>query len=243
MNPVDTLKAGKANTLSVIIPVLHEASSIGPAVEHLFTLGGNAPPEVILVDGDAEGSTIRKLERPDVITASCEPGRGRQLNLGAKLASGDILIFLHADTRLPRNALFRVQAVMQDERWAAGAFDLGISSPRWVFRVTERYAAVRTRITRVPFGDQAIFIRRSYFENLGGYAPIPLMEDVELMRRIKDRGDRICIIPEKVMTSSRRWDNEGILCCTFRNWTIQAAYALGADPGRLARWYRPHSEP
>jgi GT2 family glycosyltransferase len=96
---------------------------------------------------------------------------------------------------------------------------------------------VRTRLTRIPFGDQAIFIRREYFERLGGFRDIPIMEDVELMARIRKRGDRIAVIPEKVRTSARRWEREGILSCTMRNWMLQAAYAFGVPPERLAKWY------
>ena len=93
-------------------------------------------------------------------------------------------------------------------------------------------------LRRIPFGDQAIFVRKAYFEKVGGYAEIPLMEDVELMRRIRKRGDRICIIPEKVLTSPRRYEQEGILYCTFRNWALQLCYQAGVSPERLAKWYR-----
>ncbi len=101
------------------------------------------------------------------------------------------------------------------------------------------YVFLRTRLTRVPFGDQAIFIRKEYFERIHGYHDIPIMEDVELMRRIKKRGGRIVIIPKKVMTSPRRYEQEGILYCTLRNWMVQLLYALGASPERLVKWYQP----
>jgi GT2 family glycosyltransferase len=127
---------------------------------------------------------------------------------------------------------------MTGGRYAAGAFDLGIRTERKIFRITERYVALRSRLTRVPFGDQAIFIRRDYFEHIGGYSNIPIMEDVDLMRRIRKKGDRICIIPEKVMTSARRWEKEGVLCATLRNWMLQSSYALGVPPERLAKYYR-----
>jgi hypothetical protein len=127
---------------------------------------------------------------------------------------------------------------MEDNRFVAGAFDLGIRTDRKIFRITERYVALRTRLTRIPFGDQAIFVRREYFERIGGFKPFPIMEDVEFMARIGKRGDRICIIPDKVTTSDRRWTREGILFCTLRNWSLQLLYALGVGPERLAKFYR-----
>jgi hypothetical protein len=127
---------------------------------------------------------------------------------------------------------------MEVTRHAGGAFDMGIDSERKVFRITERYVAWRTRLTRIPFGDQAIFVRRDYFERIGGYRDIPIMEDVDLMRRIRRRGDAICIVPEKVMTSARRWEKDGLVFGTLRNWMLQALYCCGVSPERLARFYR-----
>lgn len=160
------------------------------------------------------------------------------MNRGASLASGDILLFLHADTLLPPDALAMVRSCMNTAIDGAGAFALGIRTDRWIFRITERYVALRTRFTGIPYGDQAIFMRREYFERIGGYRDIPLMEDVEIMRRIKKRGDRVCIIPKKVRTSPRRWEQEGILFCTLRNLVIQFLYYLGVSPERLARFYQ-----
>jgi hypothetical protein len=107
-----------------------------------------------------------------------------------------------------------------------------------MFRVTEKYVFFRTRLTRIPFGDQAIFMRRSFFDELGGYRDIPVMEDVEIMKRIRKRGDNIIIIPQQVMTSARRYEEEGIVSCTLRNWMLQILYALGVSPERLERFYR-----
>ncbi|MBA4390861.1 MAG: hypothetical protein C0399_07970 [Syntrophus sp. (in: bacteria)] len=118
------------------------------------------------------------------------------------------------------------------------AFDLGIKSRRFTFRIIERVASFRSRVTRIPFGDQAIFIRRDYFNEIGGYAQIPLMEDVEIMGRIKKRGDKIFIINKTVMTSPRRWEQEGIVYCTPRNWFIQMLYYFGASSHRLVKYYR-----
>jgi len=165
-------------------------------------------------------------------------GRARQMNKGAVHAGGKILLFLHADTLLPEGALQRISALMEKGAVVAGAFELGIDSARPVFRIIEKAASLRSRILRIPYGDQAIFIRKDYFRALGGFREIPLMEDVELMRRIKKAGDRISIIPEKVKTSPRRWEKEGILFCTLRNWTLISLYFLGVSPERLAKFYR-----
>lgn len=120
----------------------------------------------------------------------------------------------------------------------AGAFELGIDSDRWCFRLTEAYVRLRTRLTKVPFGDQAIFIRKDFFNTIGRYRLIPLMEDVDLMRRVKGCSRRIAIVPRKVSTSARRWEKEGILFCTIRNFALQLLFLFGVRPERLARWYK-----
>ena len=224
--------------ISIILPVLNEAGRINELITHLRRLRFDAAREIIVVDGDPQGGTIRAIRDSGVITSIAEKGRARQMNRGASVATGEILLFLHADTFLPADALVRVKATLDDGRYAAGAFDLGINTERRIFRVTEKYVALRTRLTRVPFGDQAIFVRKNYFNSIAGYKNIPLMEDVELMRRIRKRGDKICIISEKVVTSARRWEREGILHCTLRNWALQLSYALGVPPERLVKYYK-----
>lgn len=221
---------------------MHESGRINQAIAHLRGLHSDAAIEIIVVDGDPQGGTVKAIRDHEVKTAISEKGRARQMNRGAALASGEVLLFLHADTLLPGEGLARVKAAMADDRYAAGAFDLGIRTERRVFRVTEKYVALRTRLTRVPFGDQAIFVRKNYFNSIGGFKDIPLMEDVELMRRIRKRGDKILIIPEKVMTSARRWEQEGILRCTLRNWALQLSYAFGVPPERLVKYYKPVEE-
>jgi len=224
--------------ISVIIPVLNEARGINDVIAHIRSQAALDAVEIIVVDGDPAGSTIKAISHPGIITAVAEKGRGSQMNCGAIRATGAILLFLHADTFLPPNAFACIRKCMEVTRHAGGAFDLGIDSERKVFRITERYVAWRTRLTRIPFGDQAIFVRRDYFERIGGYADIPIMEDVDLMRRIRQRGDTICVIPAKVMTSARRWEKEGVLYTTLRNWMLQLLYFVGVSPQRLARFYR-----
>jgi rSAM/selenodomain-associated transferase 2 len=224
--------------LSVIIPVLDEAGRINSAVAHLRQADSGRCIEIIVVDGEPRGTTILAINDGTVRTSTAPRGRADQMNCGAALAAGRILLFLHADTALPPQAFALILAAMDDSRMVAGAFDLGFDTGRRLFRITEGYVFLRTRLTRVPFGDQAIFVRKDYFDRIGGYRPIPIMEDVELMKRIRRRGDRICIIPVKVRTSARRYMREGIVYGTFRNWLLQILYALGVPPERLAKWYR-----
>jgi rSAM/selenodomain-associated transferase 2 len=223
--------------LSIILPVIHEADGINSIISHIRANVGPGTAEIIVVDGDLTGSTINAVQATGVIATSAEKGRARQMNYGAALARGEILLFLHADTLLPSRFGEHITTVMHGKRFVAGAFDLGIHSARRIFRITEKYVFLRTRVTQVPFGDQAIFVRKEYFEKIGGYRDIPLMEDVELMSRIKRRGDKITIITEKVLTSARRWEREGILFSTFRNWVLQILYVCGVPPERLAKWY------
>jgi len=237
-------ESGKSKTmkdvpsLSIIIPVFHEADRINGIITQVFDLTFKGAPQVIVVDGDPQGSTINMIKDEQVVKIISGKGRARQMNSGASLASGDVLLFLHADTLLPKDALSMITATMRVGRFVAGAFDLGIDSSRRIFRITEKYVFLRTRLTRIPFGDQAIFIRRKYFEIIGGYKDIPLMEDVEIMGRIRKRRGRICIIPAKVLTSPRRWEREGVFFSTFRNWTLQMLYALGVPPEQLHKYYQ-----
>jgi hypothetical protein len=160
------------------------------------------------------------------------------MNLGAGLALAPICLFLHADTRLPSTALVDIQRILRGASLAGGAFDLGIDSPKKAYRLIESVASLRSRLTRIPYGDQAIFIRKNAFWRLGGYRAIPLMEDVDLMRRLKRAGLRIALLNKRVSTSPRRWEQEGALYCTLRNWALMALYLVGWPVERLAKYYR-----
>lgn len=224
--------------ISVVVPVINEGDRIHSTLGRLRNLESGEGVEIVLVDGSPEGSTIKALKDDTVLRTLSEKGRGMQMNRGASLASGDILLFLHADTILPEDAFGKIRSALKDRTCIGGAFDLAIDSERFIFRVIENLASLRSRLTRVPYGDQAIFMRRDYFESIGKYREIPLMEDVELMRRIKKRGERIRILSERVQTSPRRWEREGVLYCTLRNWALRSLYLLGVSPHRLARFYR-----
>jgi rSAM/selenodomain-associated transferase 2 len=229
--------------ISIIIPVIDETQTIQNTLAHLARPWAGGIIEVIVIDGDPDAKTLKAIDVKKVSsirlkTDTSPRGRGTQMNQGAKLASGSILLFLHADTRLPEGAFDAMATTMHNRHIIGGAFDLGIRSKRWGYRVIENVAAARSRITRLPYGDQAIFLRKEYFHMMGGFSAIPIMEDVDLMQRIKKRGDRIDIIPKRVQTDPRRWEKEGMVFGTLRNWTLILLYLLGVSPDKLVRYYQ-----
>ena len=183
-----------ASVISIILPVLNEVARINQAISRLRGLRPGPAIEIIVVDGDPRGGTVKAIRDRQVKTTISEEGRARQMNRGASLASGNILLFLHVDTFLPADALVRVKKAMADGRQVAGAFDLGIRTERRIFRITEKYAALRTRLTRVPFGDQAIFIRKDYFNRLGGCIDLPPFWVIAILWRISKNGGAIFFI-------------------------------------------------
>ncbi len=230
-------KDDRGPEISIIIPVFHETALICETLEAITALNASRTAEVIVVDGTPDGSTISRLGGYAVETISSHRGRSLQMNAGARRARGEILLFLHADTRLPQDALQLIKSRLSRPEIAAGAFDLGIDSKKPVFRIIEKMANRRSRFTRIPYGDQAIFIKKGVFHALGGYAPIAIMEDIELMRRVKKTGGKITLIGEKIWTSPRRWEQEGIVSCTLRNWLLAGAFYLGVSPEKLKPFY------
>lgn len=222
---------------SIIIPVLHESLIINELIGHLRTLEMAEECELIVVDGSPGGDTLNSVADKELRGLSSPPGRAKQMNAGARAASGDILLFLHADTHLPADSLTQIDLVMSESRYIGGAFNLGIFPHRWIYRLIAAVASARSRLTRIPYGDQAIFIRKEAFRRLGCYPEIPIMEDVALMQRIKKSGGKIYIIPRCVTTSPRKWEQEGIIYATLRNWFLLAAYYLGVSPAKLAGHY------
>ena len=223
---------------SIIVPVFHEGRMINALIGCLNRLDSGKKIEIIIVDGARKKDTLETIHNRNVVKTSSEKGRAKQMNTGASVARGEVLIFLHADTELPVHALKKIDSLLERSEYVGGAFDLGIKSDKWILKVIGKLASWRSRLNRVPFGDQAIFIRREYFNRIGGYKEIPLMEDVELMRRIKKSGDKIWIFCDRVMTSPRRWEEEGVIYCIFRNWALQMLYFFGVSPDRLVKYYK-----
>lgn len=224
-------------TISVIIPVFREELLINETIARIESAECDHTIEIIVVDGSPGAETLRGVPSNRIKGIVSEKGRGKQMNAGAWAASGDILVFLHVDTELPKGWFKDIVRSMESATCVGGAFNLAIADPGWAFRVIERLASLRSRFTRIPYGDQAIFMRRDYFLEMGGYKDFPIMEDVDLMRRTKKRRGRICLIDCRVKTSSRRWKKEGVFRCTLRNRTIMLLYRLGVAPERLAKWY------
>lgn len=224
--------------VSVIVPVWRENGIINQTLAHLKSLPADPRPEILVVDGCPRQGTLRTLAHGDVRTLAAPRGRAAQMNAGARESTGGILFFLHADTRPPWNAFHRIGEILARPDISAGAFDLEIDSERPVFRIIERTASLRSRVTRIPYGDQAMFIRRDVFFALGGFPEIPLMEDVAFMSGLRRAGRRIHILPERVRTSARRWEAEGVIRATLRNWLLVGMYGMGVAPERLVRHYR-----
>jgi len=234
--------ASNERRFSIIIPVLGEQEGIGTCLKNLRDRGLTDSRQIIVVDGDPAGSTIDLIRDGDVLCLKGAPGRARQMNAGAAAAEGQILLFLHADTTLPEKALEKISRVMATGRYVAGAFDLAIDSDRWLLKYIAMRASFRSRLNRIPYGDQAIFVDRAYFERMGGFKEIPIMEDVDLMRRIKKDRKRIRILRDRVLTSSRRWEAEGPLYTTLRNQCLLFLYYLGVRPEKRVEFYRSQSD-
>ncbi len=222
---------------SVIVPVLNEGDRINSLIEHLHAQGSGSAYEIIVVDGDRQGSTVDAIEAEDVVKIKTEKCRARQMNAGAEVARGQVLIFLHADTALPEGALDKIARALENSDYVGGAFALRIDSDTLFLRYISMRASQRSRLNRLPYGDQAIFLRKEYFDRIGRFKDIPLMEDVELMLRIKKDRKKICILPDKVTTSARRWQRDGALYTTVRNQVLVTLFHLGVSPSRLARYY------
>jgi rSAM/selenodomain-associated transferase 2 len=193
--------------------------------------------EIIIVDGGSDDGTLEAAENAGARTMSSSRGCGSQMNAAADIAAGDILLFLHADTRLPEEYAGHVRDALAEAGTVAGAFMLGINSPGKSLRHIEWLANWRSRHMQLPYGDQAIFMRREIFQEMGGFPDIPIMEDFELMRRLKRRG-QIAIVDASVQTSPRRWLDLGVLRTTLVNRAVIAAYFLGFPISRIADLYQ-----
>ena len=220
-----------AERLSVIIPALDEESGLAVALES--ARGDNV--EIIVADGGSADGTVNMARRLGAQVITAPRGRARQMNAGAAAAGGEIFVFLHADTCLPEAFDGHVRTTLAQPGVAGGAFELAVDSSRPALRLLERMVRLRSRRFGMPYGDQAIFVRRRIFEDVGGFPELAIMEDFELVRRLRRRG-LIAIAPAKVRTSARRWQARGLIRTTVLNQCIIAAHLLGVPDGRLARW-------
>ncbi|ACS79135.1 TIGR04283 family arsenosugar biosynthesis glycosyltransferase [Maridesulfovibrio salexigens] len=222
--------------ISVIIPVYNEADTIHSCIANVNkSCGDNS--EIIIVDGSADGSTLSAINDDKVMLLASPPGRAVQMNYGAQKAKGEILIFLHADTVLPHAAGSLVRKALRAPCAAAGAFKLGFDTPSRTMKFIAFLADLRCRIERVPYGDQAVFISKSTFDELGGFPEIPLMEDVELFQTIKRKRLEIVILKESITTSARRYLSTGPIRCALRNTFLRLLHRLGVRTETLAAMY------
>ena len=220
--------------LSIIIPTLNEAAVL-PAT--LTAVSGCPGVEVVVADGGSSDDTCRIASDAGAKVLQVDGGRSGQLNAGAAASSGDILLFLHADTILPNAYEDVVRQTLDDPGTVAGAFSFRTDSERFRMRLVELGTNIRSRILQMPYGDQGLFLTRRIFDQSGGFPGMPLMEDFEFVRSLRRRG-RIATVPEVAVTSGRRWQDLGVLRTLLINQMVIAAYLAGKSPEHLAAYYR-----
>ena len=219
--------------ISVIIPVLNEEQSIAATLRAVLPLG---PHEIIVIDGGSTDRTRELAAQFGVKVISSERGRARQMNRGAREASGAVLLFLHADTRLPVTAFLDMAAALGDRRCVGGRFDVKLDGDHWMLPVVARLISYRSRMTKVSTGDQAIFVRREVFERMNGFQDIALMEDIAFCRALKQLGQIACL-RSRVVTSARRWEVDGVWRTILKMWALKLLYLAGVSPARLKQYY------
>jgi len=221
---------------SIIVPMLNEAPALPDLLEHLRPLRRSGV-EVILVDGGSEDGSAAIASRAGFEVVHAERGRARQMNAGAAAASGDVLLFLHADTRLPDGAIQLINAALADGRHVWGRFDVAFDLRSLTMDATAFGMNLRSRLSGIATGDQALFMTRAAFDGVGGFPDQPLMEDVEITSRLRRRSRPACI-RRPVLTSARRWKSRGPWRTILLMWRLRLAYWFGASPADLARHYR-----
>jgi rSAM/selenodomain-associated transferase 2 len=230
-------RRAQSTTLSVIVPTLNEAATIEACLRRLASLRARRV-EVIVADGGSVDGTA-ELARPfcDILIRSAR-GRALQMNAGARAASGDVLLFLHADTELPADAdMLILDALRRPSSHVWGRFDIRISGHARLLRLVGKMICIRSRLTGVATGDQAIFCNRDIFTVEKGFPEIPIMEDVAFSKQLRRRSPPKCL-DAQVITSGRRWEAHGVIRTIVLMWWLRLAYVIGVSPAILSRWYR-----
>jgi rSAM/selenodomain-associated transferase 2 len=222
--------------LSIVVPILNEAQQLPELFAHLLPMK-LAGCEIVFVDGGSSDGSARLAKDAGYEVVASEVGRARQMNAGAAVAEGDVLLFLHADTRLPEAAQYHVLHALDGGHHCWGRFDVCITGRPFMLRVVAWMMNWRSRLTGMATGDQAIFVRRNAFEQLHGYPDQPLMEDVELCKRLKALSSPACLA-QCVTTSGRRWEARGVWKTIFLMWRLRLQYWLGTDAHYLTKLYR-----
>lgn len=220
--------------ISIIVPVLNEEKKLPDLLSHLqvFREQGH---ELIIVDGGSNDNSLMlaQMSADNVIVS--RKGRAIQMNSGASVARGEVLLFLHSDTFLPETALNTIEDFVQDSFW--GRFDVRLSSNKFIFRIIESLINIRSRLTSINTGDQAIFIESQLFNVVGGFPEIALMEDIAISKKLKNIIPPICL-KQKVISSSRRWEKRGVIATVFLMWKLRLYYYFGVSPEKLNQLYR-----
>lgn len=219
--------------ISVVIPTLNEEVNLPVTLRQLAE---RPDVELIVVDGGSRDRTVEIAQQYTPYVFVTHPGRAHQMNAGARHATGDILLFLHADSYLLSGAIDEIQRRIIGDGAVGGAFDLHIDSQRRLCRLVAKAASRRSRLLRLPYGDQGIFVWRQVFELLGGFPEIPIMEDFAFARQLRRQG-RLAFISSGLITSGRRWNANGVLKTTFVNWWVTILFFLRVSPLRLRRTY------
>jgi len=219
--------------ISIVMPVLNEEKTIAAMVAALARF---KPHEVMIVYGGSSDRTAEICNRLGAMVIRSPRGRGTQMNHGARQATGDVLLFLHADTRLPDSAFDDIHGALGDPRCVGGRFDVQLDGTHWMLGMIGAMISLRSRLSQVATGDQAIFVRRKIFAELGGYPDIPLMEDVAFSQALKRRGAVACL-RSRVVTSARRWERDGVWRTILKMWALKSLYLAGVSPLRLKRYY------
>jgi rSAM/selenodomain-associated transferase 2 len=223
-----------SDKISIIMPVYNESAILRGTLSKLAL---TEREELIIVDGGSTDDTLSIAHDFTDNIFITKTGRASVMNFGASKADGDILLFLHADCSLPQNAFGMIKNTLSDNRVAAGAFNLGIASSQFRFRIIEFVANIRARLTCLMYGDQGMFLKKEVFDRLGGFADIPLMEDIEISKRLRKTG-KIVFVKPPVTASPRRWLNEGLLYTTLRDWIIAFLYTFTkVSPEKLIKHY------
>lgn len=222
--------------VSIVIPTLNEVAVIERTLEALQPMRG-ADVELILADGGSVDGTQEAARSLVDRVVESSAGRARQMNAGAAVAHGRWLWFVHADTRVPTDALQHIVSNDPSKPHLWGRFDVRLDSKRPMLRLVERMMNLRSCLTGVATGDQCLFVQREWFDLLGGFADVPLMEDIELSKRLRRVCPPVCV-RSRVVTSARRWEQRGVLRTILLMWFLRAAYFLGISPDRIAEWYR-----
>lgn len=221
--------------ISIIVPVYNEASTINKLMDNLEEFTNSC--EIIFVDGGSSDGTDKIIEGKYRLVYCPKKGRSYQMNYGASLSKGDILLFLHADSLLPNDAILQIQKIIQQGH-KVGCFEIKFNSKSFLMKICGFMSNLRVRLRNIAFGDQGMFITRSYFQELGGFVELPLMEDYQLSMDIKNHGEKIALVKSKIETSERRFVENGRLRTMARMQRLQYMYRRGEDIELIANLYK-----